>query len=152
MKRKLILAVTAVLLLLGAFGFAGCDKGEETIKVSYMIYEVSDPYTYVGECTQEEPYITIRVPYDGKERDYNAKAKFPDGTIKKLEIGYHNLIGVNKSQGFAPEGSDLGALESWRDFTTVKDKGRYEYDFDLSNTGEYKNLESFYAMVTIIVY
>ena len=151
MKRKLIFAATAVLLLFGAIGFAGCDKGEETIKVSYMIYEDSDPYTYVGECTQEEPYITIRVPYDGKERDYSAKAKFPDGTIKKLELGY-DLLGFDKSLGFAPEGSDLGAPESWMNFTTVKDKGRYEYQLDLSNTGKYKNLESFYATVTVIVY
>ncbi len=151
MKRKLILAVTAVLLLLGAFGFAGCDKGEETIKVSYMIYEVSDPYTYVGECTQEEPYITIRVPYDGKERDYNAKAKFPDGTIKKLELGY-NLLMPDKSLGYVPEGADSGSPDSWLRFTTVKDKGSYYYQFDLSNTGEYKNLESFYATVTVIVY
>ena len=151
MKRKLILAVAAVLLLLGAFGFAGCDKGEETIKVSYMIYEVSDPYTYVGECTQEEPYITIRVPYDGKERDYSAKAKFPDGTIKKLELGY-NLLMPDKSLGYVPEGADSGSPDSWLRFTTVKDKGSYYYQFDLSNTGEYKNLESFYAMVTIIVY
>ena len=151
MKRKLILAVTAVLLLLGAFGFAGCDKGEETIKVSYMIYEVSDPYTYVGECTQEEPYITIRVPYDGKERDYNAKAKFPDGTIKKLELGY-NFLMPDKSLGYVPEGADSGSPDSWLRFTTVKDKGSYYYQFDLSNTGEYKNLESFYATVTVIVY
>ncbi len=151
MKRKLILAVAAVLLLLGAFGFAGCDKGEETIKVSYMIYEVSDPYTYVGECTQEEPYITIRVPYDGKERDYSAKAKFPDGTIKKLELGY-NLLMPDKSLGYVPEGADSGSPDSWLRFTTVKDKGSYYYQFDLSNTGEYKNLESFYATVTIIVY
>ena len=151
MKRKLILAVTAVLLLLGAFGFAGCDKGEETIKVSYMIYEVSDPYTYVGECTQEEPYITIRVPYDGKERDYKAKAKFPDGTIKKLELGY-NLLMPDKSLGYVPEGADSGSPDSWLRFTTVKDKGSYYYQFDLSNTGEYKNLESFYATVTVIVY
>ena len=151
MKRKLILAVTAVLLLLGAFGFAGCDKGEETIKVSYMIYEVSDPYTYVGECTQEEPYITIRVPYDGKERDYSAKAKFPDGTIKKLELGY-NLLMPDKSLGYVPEGADSGSPDSWLRFTTVKDKGSYYYQFDLSNTGEYKNLESFYATVTVIVY
>ena len=151
MKRKLILAVTAVLLLLGAFGFAGCDKGEETIKVSYMIYEVSDPYTYVGECTQEEPYITIRVPYDGKERDYEAKAKFPDGTIKKLELGY-NLLMPDKSLGYVPEGADSGSPDSWLRFTTVKDKGSYYYQFDLSNTGEYKNLESFYATVTVIVY
>ena len=152
MKRKLILAVAAVLLLLGAFGFAGCDKGEETIKVSYMIYEVSDPYTYVGECTQEEPCITIRIPYDGKERDYDAKAKFPDGTIKKLELGYHDLISLDKSLGYAPEGADLGSPDSWSQFTTVKDKGRYEYQIFLSNTGEYKNLERFYARVTIIVY
>ena len=151
MKRKLILAVAAVLLLLGAFGFAGCDKGEETIKVSYMIYEVSDPYTYVGECTQEEPYITIRVPYDGKERDYSAKAKFPDGTIKKLELGY-NLLMPDKSLGYVPEGADSGSPDSWLRFTTVKDKGSYYYQFDLHNTGEYKNLESFYATVTIIVY
>ncbi len=151
MKRKLILAVTAVLLLLGAFGFAGCDKGEETIKVSYMIYEVSDPYTYVGECTQEEPYITIRVPYDGKERDYNAKAKFPDGTIKKLELGY-NLLMPDKSLGYVPEGADSGSPDSWLRFTTVKDKGSYYYQLDLHNTGEYKNLESFYATVTVIVY
>ena len=151
MKRKLILAVTAVLLLLGAFGFAGCDKGEETIKVSYMIYEVSDPYTYVGECTQEEPYITIRVPYDGKERDYSAKAKFPDGTIKKLELGY-NLLMPDKSLGYVPEGADSGSPDSWLRFTTVKDKGSYYYQLDLHNTGEYKNLESFYATVTVIVY
>ena len=151
MKRKLILAVAAVLLLLGAFGFAGCDKGEETIKVSYMIYEVSDPYTYVGECTQEEPCITIRIPYDGKERDYDAKAKFPDGTIKKLELGY-NLLMPDKSLGYVPEGADSGSPDSWLRFTTVKDKGSYYYQFDLSNTGEYKNLESFYATVTIIVY
>lgn len=151
MKRKLILAVAAVLLLLGAFGFAGCDKGEETIKVSYMIYEVSDPYTYVGECTQEENDITIRVTYDGKERDYSAKAKFPDGTIKKLELGY-NLLMPDKSLGYVPEGADSGSPDSWLRFTTVKDKGSYYYQFDLSNTGEYKNLESFYATVTIIVY
>ena len=151
MKRKLILAVTAVLLLLGAFGFAGCDKGEETIKVSYMIYEVSDPYTYVGECTKEEPYITIRVPYDGKERDYNAKAKFPDGTIKKLELGY-NLLMPDKSLGYVPEGADSGSPDSWLRFTMVKDKGSYYYQIFFSNTGEYKNLESFYATVTVIVY
>ena len=138
--------------MLGAFGFAGCDKGEETIKVSYMIYEVSDPYTYVGECTQEEPYITIRVTYDGKERDYEAKAKFPDGTIKKLVLGYHDLLMPYKSLGYVPEGADSGSPDSWLRFTTVKDKGSYYYQLDLHNTGEYKNLESFYATVTVIVY
>ena len=152
MKRKLIFAATAVLLLFGAIGFAGCDKGEETIKVSYMIYEDSDPYTYVGECTQEENDITIRVPYDGKERDYEAKAKFPDGTIKKLVLGYHDLLMPYKSLGYVPEGADSGSPDSWLRFTTVKDKGSYYYQFDLSNTGEYKNLESFYATVTVIVY
>ena len=122
-KRFLVLAF-AVLTGTSIFLFGGCNTEEDPRQhITMLVYDTRDSETYLCELTEENPRAEITLEYRMEGYIFRVKAKFPDGWIE--ELSNKNAIRADSGRYISPDG------EVHNDFSSVWERGTYEYSFNM---------------------